>query len=208
MRTIRTKVYKFSELSEQAKENAINQYRNTEQYNQDYYDEITDSVKAVIELFNLKTGRQYSDLRTSHIDDTILALSGVRLYKYLVNNYYGQLFTPTYIKSIDRVVKWKPFICKVNKRSNGEYTSIYSRQKTDNSCTLTGVCYDMDILQPVYDFLKRPDKSTTFEDLIRDIESAISKAYDNCEEWLNSDEFITDHFNGNDYEFTKDGKQF
>lgn len=31
--------------------------------------------KEVIELFNLKTGNEYSDIRTSHIDDNILQLS-------------------------------------------------------------------------------------------------------------------------------------
>lgn len=208
-RTVRTKVYKFSELSEQAKENAIEQFRNHNYDNQHYYDEIIASVKAVVDLFGLKTGnRQWSDLRHSHIDDTILQLSGVRLYKYLVNNYYSYLFTPKYIKSIDRPVKWKQFICKVNKGMKGEYTILYSKQKTDNCCVLTGICYDNDILQPVYDFLARPDKSTTFEDLINAIEGAISQTFDNTEEWLNSDGFIKDEIEANDYEFTQDGRQF
>ena len=64
----------------------------------------------------------------------------------------------------------------------------------------------MDILQPVYDFLKQPDKSTTFEDLIGYIESAISKTFRNTDEWLSSDEFITEEINANDYEFTENGE--
>jgi hypothetical protein len=47
MRTIRTKVYQFSELSKAAKENAICQYRNSERYNQHYFDEVIESVRAV-----------------------------------------------------------------------------------------------------------------------------------------------------------------
>lgn len=210
-RTVRTKVYKFNELSEQAKQKAIDFYRNANYgsgHNQHYFDEVTDSVKAVIELFNLKIGREYTDIRTSHIDDNILELKGIRLYKYLINNYYNQLFTPTYIKILDRPVKWKQFICKVIKGQSGEYTQIYSKQKRDNSCVLTGICYDMDILDPIYSFLKYPDKNVTFADLMSDIESAISKTYDNTEEWINSDEFIKDEIEANEYEFTQDGKQF
>ena len=146
MKTITINLYKFSELSEEAKKTALDQYRNKQYDNQFYFDEIINSVKKVIDLFNLKTGREYTDLRHSHIDDDILNLSGVRLYKYILNNYGKQLFTPKYIKCIDREVKWKAYKCKVNTGADGnKYTLIYSKQKTDNSCVLTGVCYDMDI---------------------------------------------------------------
>lgn len=208
MRTIRTKVYKFVELSEEAKEKAVSSYRSREHDYSFYYDEIISSVKKVVELFDLKTGREWTDLRTSHIDDTICELSGVRLYKYIINNYGKDLFKPLYIKSIDRPVKWKQFICKVHKGNSGEYTILYSKYKTDNSCPLTGVCYDNDILQPVYSFLSRPEKSTTFESLISEVEYAIQKTFDNTEEWVNSDEFISEEIESNEYEFTKDGKQF
>lgn len=208
MRTETIKLYSFTELNEDAQQKAIENYRNKDQDNSFYYDEITESVKAVLELFGLKTGRDYSDIRTGHIDDTILELSGIRLYKYLINNYYSDLFKPTYIKSLDREVKTRAFICKVRKDYKGNlYTQIYSKTKVDDCCTLTGVCYDMDILQPVYDFLKSPDKSTTFEDLIKDIcESSINKAYRDAEEWLYSEEFIKEELENNDREFTEDGE--
>jgi hypothetical protein len=208
MKTIRTKVYSFSELSEEAKEKAVSQYRNKDYDYQFYYNEIIDSVKKVVDLFNLKTGREWTDIRTSDIDDNICNLSGVRLYKYIINNYGNCLFKPQYLKCIDRAVKYKAFICKINKGQNGEYTMLYSKYKKDNSCVLTGVCYDDDILEPVYSFLARPDKSMTFEELINEVESAISKTFDNTTDWINSDEFITDEIEANDYQFTKDGKIF
>jgi len=208
MRTIRTKIYKFNELNEAAQRKAIDSFRNADRDYQFYYDEIIDSVKAVCELFNLKTGREWSDIRTSHIEDSILELKGLRLYKYLMNTYGKNLFKPKYIKCIDRPVKWKQFICKVKKGKEGEYTLIYSKHQIDNCCTLTGVCYDMDILQPVYNFLKHPDKSTTFADLMQQIEWAISKTFENTERWINSDEFIKEDIEANEYEFTADGRQF
>ena len=208
MRTIRTKIYKFSELSKEVKEKAIENYRRSS--NNDFdYSEIQESVKAVIELFNLKTGRTWDDIRTSHIDDSILELKGVRLYKYIINNYYDSLFTPKYIGSKDRKITGKQFIFEVHKDYKGnDYTLILSKLKRDNSCPLTGVCYDNDILQPVYDFLKMPYNTVTFEDLIREIESAITKCYRDQEEWTNSDEYIQETIEANDYEFTRNKNRY
>ncbi len=208
MRTIRIKLYKFDELSNDAKEKAIEWYRSGSDDSQIYADELIDSINALTELFNLKTGREYTDIRTGHIDDNILQLKGVRLYKYLINNYYDDLFKPIYIKSFDKAVRCKQFICNVKKDYKGDnYTQIYSKLKRDNSCVLTGVCYDMDILQPVYDFLEKIDISETFEGLISSIESAITKAFRSIEEDVNSSEYITEQIQANEYEFTKDGKR-
>jgi hypothetical protein len=207
-RTIRTKVFKFNELTEDAKQNAIEQYRNNGYDYSHYSEEIIESVKAMADIFNLKFGREYSDIRYSHLEDTILQLSGVRLYKYLINNYYHHLFTPKYLKCIDRVLRCKQFICKVNKGQKGEYTMLYSKLEKDNCCVLTGVCYDNDVLQPIYDFIARPDYRTTFEDIINNIESAITDCFNNIEEWVNSSEFIADEIVNNDYEFTADGRRF
>jgi hypothetical protein len=206
MRTIRIKLYKFNELSESAKQKAINDWRNKNDYDSSF-EEIEVSVKAVIKLFNLKTGRTWDDIRTSHIDDSILELKGVRLYKYLMNNYYNDLFTPKYLGYKNRKITGRQFIFEVRKDYKGnDYTLIYSKLFKNNDCPLTGICFDNDILQPVYDFLKRPGKTTTFEDLMRDIENAISKCYRNNEEWINSDEYISETIEANEYEFTKDGK--
>ncbi len=205
MKTIEIKLYQFSELSDEAKETAM---RNFDNSNDAYYDyeEINGSIKAMAELFGLKFGREYSDLRTGHIADNILNLSGARLYTYLINNYYSDLFKPKYIKIIDRHVFWKPFICK---RANGkvtpEYTQIFSKSFVDNDCVLTGVCFDNDVLQPVYDFIKRPTNDT-FEELINDISNAISALYRRTEDYYNSREYIIETFEANDqWEFTEDG---
>jgi len=209
MKTIEIKIYSFNELTEEAKQTALSEYR--ENTHDDFYSqEVTESVKKVLELFNLKTGNYYSDIRTGHIDDNILNLSGVRLCKYLVNNYFADLFKPEYIKTIDGRKKWgKLYICKYFTGKSGEHTQIYSKwKKYNNSCTLTGACYDNDILNPIYDFLNKPEKTTTFEDLLQDIGNAISKTYKDVEEWVNSEEFIIDMIENNDYQFTEYGKLY
>jgi len=210
MKTITVNLYSFSELNDEAKKVAIDNYRNNSQ--DDFYGyEVTESVKKVIELFNLKTGNYYSDIRAGHIDDCILQLAGVRLYKYLVNNYFTDLFKPEYINTIDGHKKWqKLYFCKYFTAKDGkQFTQIYSRlKKYSNDCTLTGTCYDNDILKPIYDFLNKPDKNTTYEDLMQEIGNAISKTYQNVDEWVNSDEFIIDMIENNEHQFTEDGIQF
>ena len=208
MKKITLNVYQFAELSEQAKQTAINNHRNKGYDYSFYFDEITSSVKAVIELFNLKTGREYTDIRTGHIEDNILQLSGARLYAYIVNNYGYALFKNKYIKTLDREVHWKQFVRTYFKNREGKvFTQIYSKINFDNSCILTGTCYDEDILKPVYDFLKNCTSSVTFEDIISHIESAIKKCYENTEEWVNSEEFISEELEANNYEFDEDGNE-
>lgn len=209
MKTIEINLYSFDELSEKAKEKAINKYRNNGYNNQFYFDEIIDSCKKVAALFGLKFGREYTTLSTGHIDDDILNLSGERLYKYIVNNYWHDLFKPKYKKAVDRELRGKQFVFEVRTNYKGEkYTMIYSRNFYDNSCVLTGVCYDNDILQPVYNFLKNPSKDISLSDLYGQIGRAIHRTFYDTEEWLNSDEFIIETIEANDCHFTEDGKLY
>lgn len=214
MRTVRTKVYKFNELNEDAKQKAINWYRNGSDDAHIWAHEIIASVEKMCELFNLKTGTQWDDIRTSHIDDNILELSGIRLYKYIINNYWSGLYKRKYLKAIgdNKIIKHpmsKTHFFDMSKGARVNSSNfIYSNIQFDNSCPLTGVCFDNNILQPVYDFLKHPNKSTTFADLISEIEYAITKAFNSNEEWVNSDEYISETIEANEYEFTAEGNRF
>lgn len=214
MRTVTQTIYTFSELSETAKQYAIEQHRNKGYDNSHYFDEITNSVKAAADIFGLKFGREYTDLRFSHIDDNLLELSGVRLYKWIINNHYSDLFKRKYYGSFGDN---KPFIhpcVKVNRYDTKKGARVsssnfyYSRIQFTDGGVLTGVCYDDDILKPIYDFLKKPSSNTTLEDLFKEMESAIEQTYRECEEWINSDEFIADELEANGYEFTEEGETF
>jgi hypothetical protein len=57
MKTITLELFKFNELSEGAKQTAIDNYRRQHNNDGGAINEIIDSAKAAIELFNLKTGR-------------------------------------------------------------------------------------------------------------------------------------------------------
>lgn len=81
----------------------------------------------------------------------------------------------------------------------------------DNSCTLTGVCYDQSILQPIYDFLQytgKPDYYSymDFETLMDECFASLEKDVEDEENAQYEDDAIIDTIQANDYEFTKDGK--
>lgn len=208
MQTIEIQVFSFNELSNEAKERAINDYRSNGRDYSFYYDEIIESIKALSRVLPFKSdGRKWSDIKIDPPSEYTQELQGIRLYKFIVNNYYDDLFKSKYIKSIDRFVNYKPFICRnrLDYKKN-PYTMIYSRLNRTNDEVLTGVCYDDDILKPIYDFLKKPDKNTTLDDLANDIGDAISKVFDDVEKWTNSDEFIREEIDANNYQFLENGE--
>ncbi len=81
-----------------------------------------------------------------------------------------------------------------------------SRVFTDNSCVLTGYCADEDILKPIYDFLKSPDKDTTLYDLM---DKCLDNFFKSCRddmEYQCSEECFKESCVANDYEFYENGR--
>jgi hypothetical protein len=150
-RTIRTKVYKFSELSKTAQQTAIDSYRNSGMIDTSYiWDDAHGTVKKFHEIFGTEEGhRSWLDVDFSGIDDNVLELKGIRLRTYIINNYWQYLFKGKYFSLWSKTEKsYKHY-------PNGYPVLKYRHSKVlfDNNCTLTGVCYDMDLLQPMYEFL-------------------------------------------------------
>lgn len=218
MRTVRTKVYQFSELDNTAKEKAISQFRNNGIDTDYIYDDAHESVKAFHELFNTKEGnRSWLECNTNSIDDNVLQLTGLRLQKYIWNNYGQSLYkgkfynyknnTPN--KLVHKRIK---SIYYTNSNSWGNY--YYSAITKDNSCVLTGVCYDNSLLHPIYDFLENYNAKKDyysymdFETLMNDCFTELEKDIENEVEAQNEDSAIIETIEGNDYEFTKEGNRF
>jgi hypothetical protein len=216
-RTIRTKVYKFNELNETAKEKAIESYRNVGIDVSYIYDEAHETVKAFHKIFGTDEGsRSWLDVDFSGIDNNILELKGLRLRTYIINNFWSYLYKGKYYnyKSNTKEKLAHKRIKSIyygNSDSWGNY--YYSAITFEKSCTLTGVCYDMSLLQPIYEFLEwklRPDYNSymDFETLINDCFDSLRKDLDSEEDYRNSDEAIAEDIKANEYEFTKDGKIF
>lgn len=212
MKTIEISLYKFNELSEAAQQKAIENER--ENVCVDFiYDDAYSTVKAFNNVFGTSEGRNsWLDVDVSNFNDAVLELQGFRLQKYLWNNFNNELFKGAFIGSLKSNEIFSHPRIKSKKLSNGKvFNPYHSGIKKDNSCVLTGMCYDDDMLQPIYDFLQKRDFSNCtidFESLINDCFDELRKTVENEIEYRNSDEAISEDLNDNDQDFLKSGKLY
>jgi hypothetical protein len=218
MKTIRIKIYKFEELSQDAKNAAIEKHRNKGIENFFIYDDAEKTVNAFNDLFGTSSGRNsWLDVNTDNFDENIINLKGLRLQKYILNNFGSQLFKRKYLKHgkmLDKNIDvWHRMrkVTTINQGPNkGKFSiSYYSNLNTENSCVLTGMCYDNNLLNPIYNFLElRTFDSTNFDDLINECFYSLKKTIELEEEYLSSDDGIIEKILSNDYDFLKDGTQY
>jgi len=172
----------------------------------DNYSELKNTLQVFENVFNIKTNWSfgnyisYIELNTNNIEDYILELSGVRLLKYLYNNYFNDLYKGEYFSLWSK--KDKSF--KYYKEGHAVLKSKYSKVIFKNDCVLTGVCYDDDILKPIYKFLKNP-KNISFKDLLKECLKSWLKVANAEYDYRTSEEYFIEEIEANGYEFTEDG---
>jgi len=195
MKTVEINIYQFSELSEQAKENAIEQVRNN--LSLDYiFDEAVESLHKFADIFSIKI-KQFDFLETSRndivfkLEDNILQLSGQRLAIYLWNNFKSDLYKGKYYSL------WSKTEISYKHHKNG-YPVL------NDCCVLTGVCYDQDLLDPIYKFLEKPT-DINFEELLNDCIQNLCKSVASENDYRYSDEGIIEDIESNDFEFEENG---
>lgn len=211
MRTINVKLFNFSELSEEAKVKACEEYRNRG-YEPVWTAENRQTLEAFEKIFpinvtNWSYGGRGEGVSFSIIGEHIEEVSGQRLATYLWNNYARDLFKGKYYGCVEvkKLVKHKRVKNPKDYKNGNFFNPYYSAITLDNSCVLTGYYLDNEILDPIYEFLDNPTKGTTFEDLLNDCFNAWIKACNDDVESQNTDEYIGEHMEANDYEFEEDG---
>jgi hypothetical protein len=204
MKTVEINIYQFSELSEEAKQNAIEQERNN--LHLDYiFDEATESLQKFANIFSIKFNyfdflQTYSNDIVFKLEDNILQLSGQRLATYLWNNHKTDLYKGKYYSL------WSKTELSYVHHKNGHPVLKKRRSKIilDNSCVLTGVCYDQDLLDPIYRFLEKPT-DINFEELLNDCIQNLCKSVESENDFRCSDEGIIEDIESNDFEFEENG---
>lgn len=211
MRVIEKTIYSFNELSDEAKETAISNYRDN---NQEFFwsGEVEDALNKFCDIFSIEY-RQIdycepcrNDYKIN-LDDNILELSGLRLHKYILNNFGSYLYKRKYLKSFDGHKTHKNIKNYTAQHTGKQYCGYYSRIKFDDCCVLTGVCYDNDVLKPIYEFLDKPS-NIDFETLLNDCIYSLCHSVSSEIEWRNEDEQIIDEILANQYEFNEDGTRY
>jgi hypothetical protein len=203
-------VYSIDELNVVAKQKAIEYFRCNKEYF--WIDEAIDTLSEFAKIFPVKIKNyelspySYSYIKYSlDCNDEIKCLEGIRLYKYIMNNFHRYLIKGKYFNvKTERILEHRNI--KSKKLSNGKtFQAYYSRVLFDNSCVLTGVCFDDDILSPIYSYLKKIRKGITFEDLIDECIESLKDSIIKDMEFQDSDEYILEHIDANEYEFDEDG---
>jgi len=188
MRTETINICQYSELSESAREKAFHSWLSKGDYgwegdNENTLDTFTGIFPVKVKSFEYGY-RDYINFSFT-ADDDIEGLSGLRLVKHIHNNYYDSLFKGKYY-------------------SKGKYSRT-SKILVDNCCSLTGFHMDNAILQPIYDFLKKPT-DLNFKDLMEDcLESWVSACSKDYEAYMSKENF-SELCEINGWEFTEDGK--
>lgn len=194
MLTIQKTIYRINELPEKIQRKILDNYEPHTEY---IYDDAYQTVKAFHKIFDTSEGRHsWLDVRLNY-DDAVLELTGVRLMRYLWNNYESVIFKPAYKGCIDKGLKHKR--TKVKQGKSGEYSFYYSGYKKEYSCNLTGVCYDMNLLDPIYKAMLTP-YAGTFEELINECFESLRKSVENEVESRHSDECKIEDLQENYYD--------
>ena len=195
MKIKQIKIYTIDELSDEAKEKAHFDYLSSD-IHYCWSENNKATLDAFCNIFPIKvTNWSYGDrnyinstMETADSDTEKIYydITGIRLLKYIVNNYWHDLFKPKYLGRIKGKLK-------------------YSRCQFSRCCVLTGYCIDDDILQPIHDFLKRPDENMTFEDLLKEcLECWVAACNDDYESCCSLDYFI-DAAQANECEYDEYG---
>lgn len=168
-RTIRTKVYKFDGLNENAKQKAIEWFLNSFEDSFAWEDVKEDAEQIGLKLISLSDNRP---------NEGEFMLSANEVAQNILNN-HGNM-CETYKTAEKFMDEWQPVFNNYMDESHEDYESKESEDK----------------LQEIEDdFLQA---------LLEDYRILYNSAIENC----NSDEYITEQIQANEYEFTADGRRF
>jgi hypothetical protein len=208
MKTIAIKLYKFSELSEEAKQTAINYFQSDQDYSHIWH-EAKNSLNKFCDIFNIAwcnidPEEPYRNEYSLNLDSDVLALSGFRLAAKLWSNYKTDIFKGKYYSL------WSKKDVSYEHYKNGYPVLKFRHSKiiTDNGHVLTGVCYDDSLLKPIYDYLEKPNTRIDFETLLHDCINSFCHDIASEIEYQNSEEAIAETIEANEYAFTEDGQLY
>jgi hypothetical protein len=193
MRTIRTKIYTFDELSDEAKQVAIEDLRNSKEIHLDWF--IDDAKEQIDEAgFYDDVELQYS---LSYCQGDGLSFSCNRIEERVLLSFFAEILGEGKEKTAKVIMDNCSF---VNTGNDGHY--CYA-SKRDIDYTFESYKNDYkNINQVVAKVLEKIEN--LYVDLCKDLENQGYKEI----EYQYSDECIIEDIQANDYEFLKSGKKY
>lgn len=200
MRTITKNIYTFNELSNEAKENAIENYRSNMEFV--WQDDIINTIVAIAKAiycdydYYSYDGITYNVSFTPNIYDG--GLKGKRAWAYIENNYITPYEKPkTYYLN---------HFLYCDGRKNWSRKSRINR--SIENCMFTGYCADYCYYEAWRNWKKNFNNNSTVEDFIEDVADRLSKEWSADNEWQYSDEGIIEILVNCEYEFYEDGEVY
>lgn len=202
MKTITKNIYTFDELSNEAKEKAIENYRALG-IPFAWQNETIDTIKAIAEVLDCNYNWDSYDgidytvyFEPNYYIDDAIELEGRRAWAYIENNFISRAERPKtyYLNNViycDGRKNWK-------RKSKINYTI--------NDCPFTGYCMDCCFSEAWVSWKKNFNKYSTVGDFIELVADKIGTDWTADNEYQNSDERIMEIFECNNYEFTEDGE--
>lgn len=182
-------VFEYSQLSENAKEKAYERWRETTSYDDD---DVWRSLNFIQRWFDICVTRCNVDERGYWFNfkstkDGVDDLSGIRLYAYLSNNF-------------------SEILMDKRKYSLGNGKSRTSKiMEIETSCLVSGVWLDESFLSPIRKYLKSPNLSVSYYQLIELCLSEFFKSYmEDYADSLSEERFVED-CGFNEWRFLEDG---
>ena len=211
MKQFKINLYSFDELTESAKRVVIDKERNS-QYNFAYLsmesdaDERIHTLNKFCDVFDLHFKIDYDhqhrfiDWYFDYDSDEELAdRDGKMIFRYL-NKYYFAIRSPkTYFKN------------RYDENGKFDYKIRHSRIIwIEGNCPFTGVCYDEDILQPIFDWYRNPNLKLSIRELLQDCFDNFMRCWENEDDYRMSDEHLSDmiSINWGDKLFYANGEEF
>lgn len=187
MKTIEVKLYKFDELSEEAKQRVINDFLFSDR---EFFwgEEGLETIKQGLDFFGFSLGNysiDFSSANRSYVhfsgsfDFYAEDFSGVRLWKYLMKNYIFE-----------------------SARHNKRGESILR-----GNCPFTGYCLDENFLDPIRKFIERPT-NISFKELMEKCVYEALKGIEQDYDYQNSEEFAIEEITNDDLDYLEDGSEF
>lgn len=203
MREIKIKIYNFNELSEKAKENAINHYRESIQFS--WQDEFINTIEKIAEAMSCNYDYYSYDGITYHVSFTPNEfdekIEGTRAWAFIENNF----ITPNEKAKI----YYLNHIIHCDGRKNWSRKSKINFSLSD--CPFTGYYADYCFFEvwqewkKNFSITKDNKRGSNIDDFIELVSEKISAEWTQDNKYQYSEEGITETFEINEYEFFEDG---
>lgn len=214
MKEVKLNLYRFDELSDDAKKDVIERYRDkcgelhTEAWEYEYkatLDKFSEIIGIKVYNWEVDSWSYGHNYRWVHEPTS----SGEMDHDDVRGKYLLRFLNRIYFDVRSRKYHSTPFTYDENGKPHYRY--LYSKILWhDGDCPLTGFCADYSILEPIWDWHKEPDWKISVDELVTKCLDKFFEDWQNDIRWGYSDEYVEEELstgNLDDKWFYQDGSE-